>query len=225
MLRCLFFMASHFNVTVQASHIPGVANIAADALSRNQFSRFLQVIPDAAQLPSPIPRRLVDVLVLSQPDWTSPLWARLFRGCLAPATQKAYLAGKKKYLRFCQQTGTPPFPVTEQGLLLFVAFAVRQGLKHQTIKCYLSEVRHLQVCSGGGDPGIGSMPQLELALRGSKKEQLGQQKRTRLPITPAILTKLHQVWDKQAKEWDNVMLWAACCFCFSALRRVYCTRE
>ena len=57
MLRCLFFMASHFNVTVQASHIPGVANIAADALSRNQFSRFLQVVPDAAQLPSPIPQR------------------------------------------------------------------------------------------------------------------------------------------------------------------------
>ena len=79
MLRCLFFMASHFNVAVQASHIPGVANIAADALSCNQFSRFLQVVPDAAQLPSP--RRLVELLVLSQPDWTSPLWARLFRDC------------------------------------------------------------------------------------------------------------------------------------------------
>ena len=90
--------------------------------------------------------------------------------------------------------------MTEQGILLFVAFAVRQGLKHQTIKCYLSAVRHLQVCSGGGDPGIGSMPQLELSLRGSKKEQLGQQKPTRLPITPAILMKLRQVWDKQAKE-------------------------
>ena len=109
--------------------------------------------------------------------------------------------------------------MTEQGLLLFVAFAVRQGLKYQTIKCYLSAVRHLQVCSGRGDLGIGSMPQLELALRGSKKEQLGQQKQTRLPITPAILMKLRQVWDKQAKEWDNVMLWAACCLGFFGFLR------
>ncbi len=66
------------------------------------------------------------------------------------------MAGKKKYLTFCQQTGTPPLP--EQGLINFVAFAVNQGLKYQTIKSYLSAARHLQIsCGGGGDPRLPSI--------------------------------------------------------------------
>jgi hypothetical protein len=52
------------------------------------------------------------------------------------------------------------------------------------------------------------MPQLELIVRGAKKEQAG------LPITPAILLQLWWVWEKQATKWDNVMLWAAFCVCF-----------
>ena len=44
---------------------------------------------------------------------------------------------------FCQKTGAAPLPATEQKLIEFVAFAVNQGLKHQTIKCYLSVVHHL----------------------------------------------------------------------------------
>ena len=64
---------------------------------------------------------------------------------LAPATQLAYLAGKKKYLCFCQETSTPHLPVTELKLVNFVAYAASWGLKHQTIKCYLSAIRHLQI--------------------------------------------------------------------------------
>ena len=148
-----------------------------------------------------------------------PTVRRLLQAGLAPSTQRAYSAGQKKYLTFCQQTGTPPLPVTEQGLLHFVAFAVNQGLKQQTIKSYLSAVRHLQVSGGGGDPRVGDMPQLELALRGAKKEQSGQPKRSRLPITPAILLRLHQVWNRQPTSWDHIMLWAACCLGFFGFLR------
>ena len=112
-----------------------------------------------------------------------------------------------------------PLPVTEPGLINFVAFAVNQGLKYQTIKSYLSAIRHLQTSVGGGDPRVGSMPQLELALRGTRKEQAGQPTRTRLPITPSILWKLRQLWDQQASNWDNVMLWAACCLVFFGFLR------
>ena len=144
---------------------------------------------------------------------------RLLQAGLAPATHRAYLAGKKKYLLFCMQSGTTPLPVTEEGLLHFTAFVANQGLKHTTIKGYLSAIRHLQVCSGNGDPGMGDMPRLALALRGVKKEQASQPKRARLPITPAILQEIRQVWSKEPSKWDYVMLWAACCLGFFGFLR------
>ena len=58
------------------------------------------------------------------------------------------------------------------------------------------------------------MPLLELALRGARKEQSGIPKSTRLPITPAILAKMHQVWNQEPGKWDHIMLWAACCVGF-----------
>ena len=102
----------------------------------------------------------------------------------------------------------------EQKLIGMVAFVVNQGLKHQTIKCYLSAVRHLQISCGGGDPRVESMPLLELMLRGSRKEQSGIPKRTRLPITPSILEQLRRVWNRDSSDRDNIMLWAVCCVGF-----------
>jgi hypothetical protein len=124
------------------------------------------------------------------------------------------MAGKKKYLAFCQQASTTPLPVTEQKLVNFVAFAVNHGLKHQTIKCYLSAIRHLQIECGGGDPRVDSMPLLVLALRGTKREQAGIGTRTHLPITPVILEKLRRIWNQDPANPDHVMLWAACCVGF-----------
>ena len=124
------------------------------------------------------------------------------------------MAGKKKYLSFCQEAGTAPLLATEQKLIEFVAFAANQGLKHQTIKCYLFAVRHLQIASGGGDPRVESMPVLDLILRGTRKEQSGDPKRT-----PSILEQLRRVWNRDPSEWDHVMLWAACCVGFFGFLR------
>lgn len=38
--------------------------------------------------------------------------------------------------------------------------------------------------------------------------------RRRLPITPNILGKLREVWNRSPKQWDAKMLWAACGLCF-----------
>ena len=119
----------------------------------------------------------------------------------------------------CQLTGVPPLPVSEKGLLHFVACGVNQGLKHQTIKSYISAIRHLQVSVEGGDPKVGNMPQLELALRGTRKEQVGLSKRTCLPIIPSILLRMHKIWEQQASGWDHIMLWAACCLGFFGFLR------
>ena len=148
-----------------------------------------------------------------------PTIQRLLQAGLAKSTQRVYAAGKNKFLAFCQETNITPFPVTEQKLISFVAYGVNKGLKYQTIKCYLSAVRHLQVMCGGGDPRVESMPLLELALRGTRKEQSGSPKRTRLPITPAILEKIRQIWNRDAADWDHVMLWAACCVGFFGFLR------
>ena len=53
------------------------------------------------------------------------------------------------------------------------------------------------------------MRRLELVL---KREQAGLPKKTRLPITPAILRQIRQKWECHSAEWDYIMLWAVVCF-------------
>lgn len=115
---------------------------------------------------------------MDQLDLTSPCWAHLFRWIvarLAPSTKQSYTARKEKYLEFCRNTGVSPVPVTKNGLMHSVAYAFRQGLKHQMIKSYLSAIRHLQVSCGEGDPNMSEMPQLGFTLRGVKKEHVASQ--------------------------------------------------
>ena len=57
------------------------------------------------------------------------------------------------------------------------------------------------------------MPQLELMIRGMKRDLAGKPVKPRLPITPALLRKIHVIW-KHSEEWDHIMLWAAMCLCF-----------
>ena len=80
LLRCLFFMVARLHVRIKAVHIPGTTNVAAD-----DIHRFLQAVPEATGIPTPVPQQLVDLLVRERPDWTSCRWAELFRGCCRQA--------------------------------------------------------------------------------------------------------------------------------------------
>ena len=82
LLRCMFFFRAHWGFELRVEHVPGEQNVAADAVSRNNFSLFFQVWPDASPQPLPIPQALVDLLIIQCPDWTSPSWTALFRNCL-----------------------------------------------------------------------------------------------------------------------------------------------
>ena len=73
---------------------------------------------------------------------------RLYLAGLAPATQKAYTAGKMRNLDFCQRGGLQPLPVTEGSLCQFVAFLQMEA----SVKSYLSAVGHLQILQSLGDP-------------------------------------------------------------------------
>ena len=70
-----------------------------------------------------------------------------------------------------------------------------------------------------GDIQFTSMPVLEHVLRGVKEHaKKAKPTLTRLPIT-SILLKIWAVWEKDAKDFDKIMLWAACCTCYFGFLR------
>ena len=97
----------------------------------------------------------------------------------------------------------------------------KEGLKHRTIKSYLSAVRHLHIERKLPDPNMGNMARLELVLRGVKSLQAKQSPppKPRLPITPDIIRKLKKVWSIDPSDKDNIMLWAAVCLGFFGFLR------
>lgn len=118
-----------------------------------------------------------------------------------------------------------PFPVTEHSLMLFVGDLASQGLKHQTLKCYLSAVRYSQIMHGLPDPFTSSLPLLDYTLKGIKRVQAerGASEKPRLPITPEILRVLKAAWvpggGAGAPSREGAMLWAACCTGFFGFLR------
>ena len=76
--RCLAFISAEFDIHLIASHIKGVDNTLADALSRDNLPLFRSLYPQAFQDPAAIPEPLLDLLVVSKPDWTSRRWTQLW---------------------------------------------------------------------------------------------------------------------------------------------------
>ena len=115
-----------------------------------------------------------------------------------------------------------PFPLQEDILCSYVAFLAKEGLKHQSIKAYLTGIRYLQIQKSLGNPfANGGMPRLEYVLTGIKRVEAhcGSQPRTRLPITIDIMQKLREVWLSTPLLPDNIMLWAAACTAFFGFMR------
>ena len=68
LLRCLSFIAATFDFRLVATHIRGRDNILADALSRDNWSLFNSLYPQASKEATPIPPALLDLLVVTMPD-------------------------------------------------------------------------------------------------------------------------------------------------------------
>ena len=76
--RCLTFIKVKFDFALFSSHVPGVNNELADALSHNNLPFFLRHYPQAEQRPSTLSPELLDLVVVRRPDWTSRLWTDLW---------------------------------------------------------------------------------------------------------------------------------------------------
>ena len=141
---------------------------------------------------------------------------------LAPSTRRTYRSGQERFLKFCEQSNVTPLPVNQSLLCSYVAYLANQGLRHCTIKVYLSAVRNLQITYGYEDPFAGTaMPQLDLVMRGIKRVEAekGISKRERMPISPLILGQLKGVWSPAGHTHDTKMIWAACTLEYFAFLR------
>ena len=131
----------------------------------------------------------------------------------------SYESGKRRYLAFCQQYHFPPLPLAESVLCRFVATLFQSALSPQSVRLYLSAVRHLQITAGLPDPSLTSFPYLDYVLRGFKRLSAGSPRRKRLPITLWHLRKMHAVWSQAPPSFNNRMLWAAVCLGFFSFMR------
>ena len=80
LLRCFYFYTSFSQFSYTAEHIPGILNTAADALSRDNFTLFSSLLPQASRVA--IPQPVIEMLVTQRPDWGSVSWISLFAGTL-----------------------------------------------------------------------------------------------------------------------------------------------
>ena len=66
-LRCIWLNAVNIGMTIDMEYIPSAANVEADALSRNELSRFRRVAPDARSDRTPVHKAFE--ALLSSDDW------------------------------------------------------------------------------------------------------------------------------------------------------------
>ena len=68
-IRILTLKCLQINAVIKAVHVKGVNNNICDALSRFQWSRFRQLVPDADPDPAPMPARLWGIFKTELSDW------------------------------------------------------------------------------------------------------------------------------------------------------------
>ena len=138
---------------------------------------------------------------------------------VAPSTASTYQAGVDNYLHFCKQIGKPPFPVTENRLMYFVA-STRHRLGFKTIKVYLAAIQY-RSATLGWPLIIASMIRLHYALRGIRRLQGPEFTRPlRSPITTHHLRILrHHFMNYVSQRSDGYMLTTAALLAFLGLLR------
>ena len=227
LIRLLTLLCAILNITISARHLPGVQNASADALSRNKLSVYFRLNPQASPVPTILPAELQELVFNTSLRWTSPDWMGAIEhyidSCVAPATRSAYGTAHRRYTAFCGQFGiASPYPLTEGTLCRYVAFLGQEGLKHSTIKAYLSGIRFAQIHLSLGNPfSNGAMPRFEYVLTGIKRVEARTRapQKPRLPITVEIMARLKDAWRGAHEHPDTIMLWAAACTGFFGFLR------
>ena len=117
---------------------------------------------------------------------------------IAKSTDRTYTSAKKRFLKFCLTYNITLFSASETTLCLFVSYLAKEGLHYQSIRAYLSALRHLYISQGQPDPFTqNKFPRLQYVLKGVHRCEGPAETRVRLPITPTILAYLREAWSQQ----------------------------
>ena len=78
LLQFLAFLTVHYQCHLYAIHLPGKHNTRFDALLHNNLKLFRLLHPQAQQKPTQLLSELLRLVIIEQPDWTSPHWTELW---------------------------------------------------------------------------------------------------------------------------------------------------
>ena len=85
LLRCLFFIRARFDIELVGSHVPGVSNPLADAISRDQLCVLFSQVPQAPAHRWAVLNPVLSLTLDQRADWTSLSWRESFSSCFPPA--------------------------------------------------------------------------------------------------------------------------------------------
>ena len=90
---------------------------------------------------------------------------------------------------------------------------------YETVRVYLAALRYYQIYCGGPDPQLPSLARLHYVIQGTRRNFPICSRPSRLPITPHILACLRHSWSSVPTDYNQTLLWAACCLGFFAFLR------
>jgi hypothetical protein len=135
LLRGLALLAMHFSFHLKAVHIPGISNVAADALSRNSLPSFFTQVPEASPASDPIPPALAGIFLYQQPDWlSSTCMLQHLYASAASVGGSCRVHSKVVCIRTASlppvlpTSRFPPCPASQHQHMLFATFLSEQGL-------------------------------------------------------------------------------------------------
>ena len=164
---------------IRASHVPSKINHIADALSRNQVSKFFTLAPNACHLPTEVPMEISESF-----DALAKSYQLL---SITDITRPVYNTGSRTFFQFCLQ-----YNLIHKNLLLYFAAdcANHMRLAASTINLYLYGIRDWCIGQGLPNPLLdqlgGPLIRLDRILKGLKSYK-NVKERPRLPITIDIL--------------------------------------
>ena len=78
LIRSLVFVEAHFRCHLCPVYVNTHDNYLADDLSRDNLASFLLKVPQASRQPTSVSKPLLNLMLDSQLDWTSPTWRHQF---------------------------------------------------------------------------------------------------------------------------------------------------
>lgn len=140
---------------------------------------------------------------------------RSTRAAFAESTSKNLRSQWKSYLLFCFYFNLTPFPATSKVLAWFAQLLSRSMTAIDTVRNYISGVKLLHVLLDLSCDGFSGF-EVKLAIRGLAR--LNPHKRRQpLPITPAILYKIHAQLDFTVTE--DLVWWVVFLLSFFLMAR------